>query len=115
MVQLRLPKNSVPTEGKKYSNVDGLNEAEANNQVKTFKVYRWSGNADENPKIDTSDCKLQIIVRYYILNRIKIILDPSLAFRKSCREGVCGSCSMNIDGVNTLACQKPLEECQDKV
>ena len=53
MVQLRLPKNSVPTKGKKYSNIDGLNEVEINNKVKTFKVYRWSGNAEENPKIDT--------------------------------------------------------------
>ena len=45
MVQLRLPKNSVPVEGKKFSNIDGLDEAAANNKVKTFKVYRWSGNA----------------------------------------------------------------------
>ena len=45
-----------------------------------------------------------------ILNKIKAEVDPSLTFRKSCREGVCGSCAMNIDGVNTLACQKHIEE-----
>ena len=38
------------------------------------------------------------------LIKIKNELDPSLAFRRSCREGICGSCSMNIDGRNTLAC-----------
>jgi succinate dehydrogenase / fumarate reductase iron-sulfur subunit len=46
-----------------------------------------------------------------ILNKIKSEVDPSLTFRKSCREGVCGSCAMNIDGVNTLACQKHIDEC----
>lgn len=38
------------------------------------------------------------------LIRIKNELDPTLTFRRSCREGICGSCAMNIDGVNTLAC-----------
>ncbi len=117
MVQLRLPKNSVPVEGKKFSNMDGLDEAAANNKVKTFKVYRWSGDAEENPKIDTFEIsypKSDTMV-LDILNKIKSEVDPSLAFRKSCREGVCGSCSMNIDGVNTLACQKPLDQCQDEV
>lgn len=50
-----------------------------------------------------------------ILNQIKAEVDPSLTFRKSCREGVCGSCAMNIDGVNTLACQKNIEECSDVI
>ena len=38
------------------------------------------------------------------LIRIKNEVDPTLTFRRSCREGICGSCAMNIDGVNTLAC-----------
>ena len=94
MVQLRLPKNSVPVEGKKFSNIDGLDEAAASNKVKTFKVYRWSGNAEENPKIDTFEIsypKSDTMV-LDILNKIKSEVDPSLAFRKSCREGDCGSC-----------------------
>jgi succinate dehydrogenase / fumarate reductase iron-sulfur subunit len=117
MVQLRLPKNSVPIEGKKYSNVDALNEVASKNKTKTFKVYRWSGNESEQPKIDSFEIsfpKSDTMV-LDILNRIKSEVDPSLAYRKSCREGVCGSCSMNIDGVNTLACQKPLEECNDEI
>ena len=46
---------------------------------------------------------------------IKNELDPSLTFRRSCREGICGSCSMNIDGTNNLACLKPLEKNTKKV
>ena len=38
---------------------------------------------------------------------IKNEIDPTLTFRRSCREGICGSCAMNIDGGNTLACLKP--------
>lgn len=38
------------------------------------------------------------------LVRIKNELDPTLTFRRSCREGICGSCAMNINGQNTLAC-----------
>jgi hypothetical protein len=45
------------------------------------------------------------------LIKIKNEVDPTLTFRRSCREGVCGSCAMNIDGTNTLACTKPIEEC----
>ena len=50
-----------------------------------------------------------------ILNKIKSEVDTSLTYRKSCREGVCGSCAMNIDGVNTLACQKHIEECSKEI
>lgn len=42
--------------------------------------------------------------------KIKNELDPTLTFRRSCREGICGSCAMNIDGVNTLACLKRIEK-----
>ena len=41
--------------------------------------------------------------------------DSSLTFRRSCREGVCGSCAMNIDGVNTLACLKPISEVKKDI
>ena len=51
----------------------------------------------------------------YILNKIKSEVDTSLTYRKSCREGVCGSCAMNIDGVNTLACQKHIEDCSKEI
>ena len=49
------------------------------------------------------------------LMKIKNEIDSSLTFRRSCREGVCGSCAMNIDGVNTLACLKPIEEVNGEI
>jgi hypothetical protein len=62
MVQLRLPKNSVPIEGKKYSNVDALNEVASKNKTKTFKVYRWSGNESEQPKIDSFEISFPKVI-----------------------------------------------------
>ena len=41
---------------------------------------------------------------------IKNFMDPSLGFRRSCREGICGSCAMNIDGKNSLACLTPMRK-----
>ena len=80
-------------------------------------MYRWSGDENTPPQIDRFeiDVKKAGTMVLDILNQIKAELDPSLTFRKSCREGVCGSCAMNIDGVNTLACQKNLEECSDVI
>ena len=46
---------------------------------------------------------------------IKNNIDPTLTFRRSCREGVCGSCAMNIDGTNTLACTKAIDDAQAPV
>ena len=80
-------------------------------------MYRWSGDENTPPQIDRFeiDVKKAGTMVLDILNQIKAELDPSLTFRKSCREGVCGSCAMNIDGVNTLACQKNIEECSDVI
>ena len=49
------------------------------------------------------------------LIKIKNEVDSTLTFRRSCREGICGSCSMNIDGLNTLACLKPIEDVKGDV
>ena len=118
MVQLSLPKNSVPIKGKSYSNVDLLDEqSQQNHDIRVINVYRWSGDENTPPQIDRFeiDVKKAGTMVLDILNQIKSELDPSLTFRKSCREGVCGSCAMNIDGVNTLACQKNIEECSDVI
>lgn len=113
MVQLTLPKNSVPVKGKSYSNVDLIDEqSQQNHDIRIINVYRWSGDENTPPQIDRFEidvAKAGTMV-LDILNKIKAEVDPSLTFRKSCREGVCGSCAMNIDGVNTLACQKHIEE-----
>ena len=118
MVQLSLPKNSVPIKGNSYSNVDLLDEqSQQNHDIRVINVYRWSGDENTPPQIDRFeiDVKKAGTMVLDILNQIKAELDPSLTFRKSCREGVCGSCAMNIDGVNTLACQKNIEECSDVI
>ena len=76
-------------------------------KTKTFHIYRW--NPDEpssKPKMQTFSLDLNKTGPMMLdaLIRIKNEVDPSLTFRRSCREGICGSCAMNIDGVNTLAC-----------
>ena len=76
-------------------------------KLKTFHIYRW--NPDEptsKPKMQsyTLDLNKTGPMMLDALIRIKNEVDPTLTFRRSCREGICGSCAMNIDGVNTLAC-----------
>jgi len=76
-------------------------------KMKTFQIYRW--NPDEptaKPKMQKYSLDLNKTGPMMLdaLIRIKNEVDPTLTFRRSCREGICGSCAMNIDGVNTLAC-----------
>ncbi len=107
MVELTLPKNSVVNKkGKTYPA-----PADAAKTV-TFKVYRYDPETPANPRLDTyviDAAGVSMVLDGLI--RIKNELDPTLAFRRSCREGVCGSCAMNIDGANTLACTKGMDEC----
>lgn len=111
MVELTLPKNSKITKGKVWPAPEGA----AN--TKTFKIYRWSPDDDQNPRmdeftIDLDKCGPMVLdAILYIKNNI----DSSLTFRRSCREGICGSCSMNIDGTNTLACTKAIEDISGDV
>ena len=81
--------------------------AEPDSKIKTFHIYRW--NPDEpstKPRMQTYTLDLNKTGPMMLdaLIRIKNEVDPTLTFRRSCREGICGSCAMNIDGVNTLAC-----------
>jgi succinate dehydrogenase (ubiquinone) iron-sulfur subunit len=76
-------------------------------KVKKFQVYRWNPDTpSEKPKMQTYELDLNKTGPMMLdaLIRIKNEIDPTLTFRRSCREGICGSCAMNIDGVNTLAC-----------
>lgn len=74
---------------------------------KTFKIYRWSPDTPEvkpylkEYKVDLNDCGPMVLDA---ILKIKNEQDPTLTFRRSCREGICGSCAMNIGGRNTLAC-----------
>lgn len=90
----------------KTSNVQDPNPSEQP-RVKTFHVYRWNPDQPtEKPKMQTYSLDLNKTGPMMLdaLIRIKNEMDPTLTFRRSCREGICGSCAMNIDGVNTLAC-----------
>jgi succinate dehydrogenase (ubiquinone) iron-sulfur subunit len=76
-------------------------------KMKTFHVYRWNPNepsAKPHMQTYTLDLNKTGPMMLDALIRIKNEVDPTLTFRRSCREGICGSCAMNIDGINTLAC-----------
>jgi len=105
MAKFTLPKNSQIVQGKTWPK--GAGKA-----LKAFKIYRWDPEAGENPRldtyyIDTEDCGPMVLDA---MIKIKNEIDPTLTFRRSCREGICGSCAMNIDGANTLACTMGIAE-----
>ena len=106
MVELRLPKNSRVAEGITWDKPSGAEN------VQEVRIYRYNPEDRENPRLDTfyvdlDKCGPMILDA---LIKIKSEIDPTLTFRRSCREGICGSCSMNIGGVNTLACLKGIKE-----
>ena len=109
MVQLTLPKNSKVTGKGKAHTAPAAGEGAT---LRTFKVYRYDPDGGENPRIDTYEVDVSDVSMVLdALIKIKNEQDATLAFRRSCREGVCGSCAMNIDGANTLACTKGMDEC----
>src|SRR3954463_7993043 len=96
MVEFTLPKNSKITGGKAWPKPAGSTE------TREFRVYRWNPDDGKNPSVDTyhvdtNDCGPMVLDG---LIWIKNHIDPTLTFRRSCREGVCGSCATNIDGQN---------------
>ena len=111
MVQLTLPKNSRITTGKTWPKPDGATN------LRKFQIYRWNPDDGQNPRVDTyfvdmDSCGPMVLDA---LIKIKNEMDPTLTFRRSCREGVCGSCAFNIDGTNTLACIKAIEDIKGDV
>jgi succinate dehydrogenase / fumarate reductase iron-sulfur subunit len=106
MVEFTLPKNSRVEKGKTFKAPEGAMN------VRTFQVYRWDPDAADNPRIDSYEIDLDACGPMVLdaLIKIKNEVDSTLTFRRSCREGVCGSCAMNVDGTNTLACTKPIED-----
>ena len=106
MVQFTLPKNSQIRVGKTWPRPEGATN------VKKFQIYRWDPEAGENPRLDTyfvdlDKCGPMILDA---LIKIKNEIDPTLSFRRSCREGICGSCAMVIGGGNHLACIYGIDE-----
>lgn len=100
MAQFRLPANSRIGKGKVFDAPAGATN------IKQFKIYRWNPDDGKNPSVDTYNVDMDSCGPMVLdaLIKIKNEIDPTLTFRRSCREGICGSCAMNIDGTNTLAC-----------
>jgi succinate dehydrogenase / fumarate reductase, iron-sulfur subunit len=112
MVELRLPPNS------RISKTDGIHHkaSEDAKKTKTFNIYRFDPEDGKNPRIDSFEVDLENCSMVLdALIKIKDMMDPSVTFRRSCREGICGSCSMNIDGTNTLACTKDIGDIKGDV
>ncbi len=100
MAEFSLPKNSRVRQGRHFPALDAK-------KPRTFRVYRWNpDDAQSNPRIDSYEVDLTGCGPMVLdaLLKIKNEIDPTLTLRRSCREGICGSCAMNIDGTNTLAC-----------
>lgn len=105
MAEFTLPKNSVVTEGKTFPAPQGASN------TRRFEIYRWNPDSGENPRIDSylldmDECGPMVLDA---MLKIKNDIDSTLTFRRSCREGVCGSCAMSINGKNTLACTKAID------
>ena len=111
MAEFALPANSKIRKGTDHSAPEGAKRA------RTFRVYRWDPDSGETPRIDSytvdlDDCGPMVLDAVI---KIKDEVDSTLTFRRSCREGVCGSCAMNIDGTNTLACTRFISDIKGDV
>src|ERR1700691_958354 len=111
MAEFTLPANSKVGVGKTYPAAAGAK------RVRAFKIYRWNPDDGQNPRLDTYQIDLDACGPMVLdaLIKIKNEIDTTLTFRRSCREGICGSCAMNIDGTNTLACLKAIDEVRGDV
>ncbi len=111
MVEFALPRKSRVQPGRRHP------APPAAKRPREIQIYRWNPDSGENPRLDTftvdlADCGPMVLDA---LIKIKAETDSTLTFRRSCREGICGSCAMNIDGHNTLACTKAIEDIQGAV
>jgi succinate dehydrogenase / fumarate reductase iron-sulfur subunit len=111
MAEFTLPANSKVQTGRTWPAPEGTR------RKKVFRIYRYDPDSGDNPRLDTYEVDLDTCAPMVLdaLIKIKNEMDATLTFRRSCREGVCGSCAMNIDGTNTLACTKAIEDCRGEV
>jgi succinate dehydrogenase / fumarate reductase iron-sulfur subunit len=111
MATFTLPANSkIRKDGKAHS-------AKTSGRVRKFRIYRYDPDSGQNPRYDTyeidlDDCGPMVLD---VLIKIKNEVDPTLTFRRSCREGICGSCSMNMNGANGLACTTAVEDLKGEI
>ena len=111
MVKFNLPDNSKLTKGDYFKSDIG------SKNIKKFQIYRWSPEDERNPRMDTYEVDMDSCGPMVLdaVMKIKNEIDSSLTFRRSCREGICGSCAMNIDGTNTLACTKAINDVKGDI
>ncbi|MGI9290072.1 MAG: succinate dehydrogenase iron-sulfur subunit [Gammaproteobacteria bacterium] len=111
MAEFRLPANSRVKTGKTFK------AAEGTKNIRRFVIYRYDPDTGENPRLDTYEVDMDSCGPMVLdaLIKIKNEIDPTLTFRRSCREGICGSCAMNIDGGNTLACTQASSDLKGDV
>jgi succinate dehydrogenase / fumarate reductase iron-sulfur subunit len=107
MAEFTLPKNSRMSEGRDWGRPAGASRLQA------LRIYRYDPDSGATPRIDTYQVDRDACGPMVLdaLLWLKNTVDPTLTFRRSCREGICGSCAMNIAGQNTLACTLGLDEC----
>ena len=110
MAEFFLPRNSTVKKGRAH-------KAEGGTRTKAFKVYRYDPDSGANPRYDSFAINLDKCGPMVLdaLIKIKSEIDPTLTFRRSCREGICGSCSMNINGTNGLACTTAIDDVKGEV
>ena len=111
MATFTLPKNSKVRPGKIFKTDS------SSGNIRKFKIYRWDPDSGETPRLDTfevdlDDCGPMVLDG---LLKIKDEVDSTLTLRRSCREGICGSCAMNINGTNTLACTQNIGDLKGDI
>jgi succinate dehydrogenase / fumarate reductase iron-sulfur subunit len=106
MAKFRLPRNSQVAKGVTHAAAAGATA------VRALRIYRFNPDSDDNPRLDTFELDTKSCGPMVLdaLIQIKAATDSTLTFRRSCREGICGSCAMNINGVNRLACTTPMQD-----
>ena len=111
MAQFILPANSRVKQGRTFQAAPGATN------LRRFVVYRYNPDSGQNPSLDTYEVDLDRCGPMVLdaLIKIKNEIDSTLTFRRSCREGICGSCAMNIDGLNTLACTLAIDDIKGDV
>ena len=111
MAEFFLPRNSkIDGKGRDHT-------APGAKRARKFRIYRWDPESGQNPRYDTFEIDLDQCGPMVLdaLIKIKNEVDPTLTFRRSCREGICGSCSMNMNGRNGLACTTSIEDLTGEV
>ena len=111
MTEFRLPRNSRLEKGRQFTSI------KETSNLRRYSVYRYNPDKKNNPRVDSYDVDMDNCgpMVLDVLIKIKDEIDPTLTFRRSCREGICGSCAMNINGSNTLECTKSCEDIKGEI